>query len=177
MTNSEAIKIAREKMFSAITLSETSTNAGIKAIHANKAEWLSKLICLAERGQKAILEDEKKAAGCEFCLNGEHLSTYDKYGNRLDLTHCPMCGCDLKKHPVNRHPSYPTKEKVQELRDLYPKGTRLELTGPMADQYTILTTGDQGTVEHVDDMGTIHMRWDSGSSLGIIPGQDNFRKI
>jgi hypothetical protein len=32
-------------------------------------------------------------------------------------------------------------------------------------------------VDHVDDMGTIHMRWDCGRSLGLVPGEDSFRKL
>lgn len=35
---------------------------------------------------------EKRIYGCEFCGNGEHLNTYDKYGNRIDLEFCPICG-------------------------------------------------------------------------------------
>jgi len=32
-----------------------------------------------------------------------------------------------------------------------------------------LTPGATGTVAHVDDLGTIHVRWDDGHSLGIVP--------
>lgn len=37
--------------------------------------------------------------------------------------------------------------------------------------------GDCGTVMFVDDMGTIHMSWDSGSSLGLIASEDYFHVI
>ena len=57
----------------------------------------------------------------------------------------------------------------------YPPGTRLELIS-MDDPQPILP-GSRGTVDHVDDMGTIHMRWDSGRSLGLVPGEDSFRKL
>ena len=57
----------------------------------------------------------------------------------------------------------------------YPPGTRLELIS-MEDPHPI-PPGSRGTVDHVDDMGTIHMRWDSGRSLGLVPGEDNFRKL
>ena len=40
-----------------------------------------------------------------------------------------------------------------------------------------LVPGCQGTVRWVDDMGTIHVSWDCGSSLGLIPGEDEFKKI
>ena len=62
------------------------------------------------------------------------------------------------------------------LRKKYPAGTRVELVR-MDDPYTSLTTGDKGTVRFVDDMGTIHIRWDCGSSLGAVYGVDVITKI
>ena len=32
--------------------------------------------------------------------------------------------------------------------------------------------GCRGTVRFVDDMGTIHVSWDIGSSLGVVYGED-----
>jgi Domain of unknown function (DUF4314) len=29
----------------------------------------------------------------------------------------------------------------------------------------------------VDDLGTIHVKWDNGSTLGLVPGQDSFRVV
>lgn len=37
--------------------------------------------------------------------------------------------------------------------------------------------GTQGTVRRVDDMGTIHVNWDNGSSLGLVDGEDTFKII
>ena len=42
----------------------------------------------------------------------------------------------------------------------------------MNDPHHPVESGTRGTVEHVDDMGTIHMRWDNGRGLGIVPGED-----
>ena len=64
-----------------------------------------------------------------------------------------------------------SKETLEMLREKYPSGTRVELVH-MDDPYTSLTTGDKGTVKHVDDMGTIHISWDCGSSLGVVYGVD-----
>lgn len=36
------------------------------------------------------------------------------------------------------------------------------------DPYTDLRYGDTGTVVFVDDFGTVHIKWDNGSSLGLI---------
>ena len=71
---------------------------------------------------------------------------------------------------------FPSEEEVDRLREKYPKGTRIQL-GYMKDDYSPLTPGSEGTVTHVDDAGQIHMAWDSGSSLALIPGEDVFTKI
>ena len=62
------------------------------------------------------------------------------------------------------------------LREKYPTGTRVELVH-MDDPYTKLTTGDKGTVRFVEDIGTIHISWDCGSSLGAVYGVDVITKI
>ena len=69
-----------------------------------------------------------------------------------------------------------SKEKLAALREQYPKGTRVELVH-MDDPYTRLITGDKGTVRFIDDMGTIHISWDCGSSLGAVYSEDIIRKI
>ena len=37
--------------------------------------------------------------------------------------------------------------------------------------------GTKGTVVCVDDIGTIHVHWDNGSSLGVAYGEDRCRVI
>lgn len=70
-----------------------------------------------------------------------------------------------------------SKKTVERLRKEYPPGARVELVH-MDDPYnTTLLPGARGTVKLVDDMGTIHVRWDCGSSLGVVYGEDTCRKI
>jgi len=47
----------------------------------------------------------------------------------------------------------------------------------MNDPYRHIPAGSKGTVTGVDDIGTIHVSWDCGSSLGVAYGEDSCRKI
>ena len=70
-----------------------------------------------------------------------------------------------------------SKATLQALRERYPKGSRVELVS-MDDPYNRkLVPGCQGTVISVDSIGTIHVSWDCGSSLGIVYGEDSCCRI
>ena len=45
------------------------------------------------------------------------------------------------------------------------------------DPCSRLKPGDEGTVFHVDDTGTVHVKWDCGSTLGMVYGVDVIRKL
>lgn len=51
------------------------------------------------------------------------------------------------------------------------KGQRVMLI-QCTDPYATLPAGSKGTVQFVDDLGTVHVRWDNGSTLGLVPGHD-----
>ncbi|HBU12591.1 MAG TPA: hypothetical protein DEB31_07680 [Clostridiales bacterium] len=70
----------------------------------------------------------------------------------------------------------PSKETIKRLREQYPVRTRVELVS-MEDPYSKLRPGDRGTVSLVDDIGTIHVDWDSGSHLGIVYGVDSVKHL
>ena len=40
-----------------------------------------------------------------------------------------------------------------------------------------LPLGTEGVVKCIDNAGTIHVRWDTGSSLGLVPGVDRWEVI
>lgn len=67
-------------------------------------------------------------------------------------------------------------EMLKQLKVYYTPGTRVMLIR-MSDPYTNLKQGDRGTVTLVDDIGTIHVNWDCGSSLGVVFGEDECRRI
>ena len=73
--------------------------------------------------------------------------------------------------------NYIDEATLIELRNQFPRGARVELV-KMDDPYnTKLIPGCQGTVRYVDDMGTIHVSWNCGSSLDVVYGEDICRKI
>jgi hypothetical protein len=65
---------------------------------------------------------------------------------------------------------------VDAIKEMYPKGTRIELVH-MDDPYAPVPSGTKGTVKFVDDMGQIHMKWDNGRTLALIPEVDEFKII
>ena len=66
--------------------------------------------------------------------------------------------------------------KAEYYKKTYPVGTRIRLLN-MDDPYAPIESGMTGTVAYVDDMGTLHMKWDNGRSLGICPDVDSFEII
>ena len=68
------------------------------------------------------------------------------------------------------------KVDVNRIRRMYPKGTKVRLTEKMADPQSP-PVGAIGTVKFVDDIGDIHVSWDTGGSLALIPIVDEFEII
>lgn len=67
-------------------------------------------------------------------------------------------------------------KEVKRIKEMYPKGTRIRLNH-MDDPYHPVNSGSLGTVDHVDDAGQIHMKWDDGGGLALIPDEDDFEVI
>ena len=65
------------------------------------------------------------------------------------------------------------RKMVNFIKEQYPPGTRIRLNS-MEDPYAPVAPGTEGEVDFVDDIGTIHMKWDNGRALGIVPGEDSF---
>ena len=68
-----------------------------------------------------------------------------------------------------------SKEQLLNLREKYPAGCRVELL--KMDDIQAPKIGTKGTVVGVDDIGSIMVRWDSGSSLSVAFGEDMCRRI
>ncbi len=67
------------------------------------------------------------------------------------------------------------EKKVQAIKDRYKAGTRIRLI--RMDDIQAPSSGTEGTVTGVDDVGSILMSWDNGSGLNIVPEEDDFEII
>ena len=70
---------------------------------------------------------------------------------------------------------FPSREQIAALRKRYPHETKVELLG--MDDPQAPPTGTMGEVFAVDDAGQLLVRWETGSSLSLIPGVDSFRIV
>lgn len=75
---------------------------------------------------------------------------------------------------MNRPLIVPSPERDR-LRALY-VGKRIRLV-ETDDPHTVLRPGDEGVCDGVDDAGTVSVRWDNGSGLGLIFDEDKFEVL
>lgn len=66
-------------------------------------------------------------------------------------------------------------ENIMNLRGRFRPGTQIRLIR-MNDRFPV-APGTQGTVDHVDDIGQVHMHWEDGRTLALIPEIDEFEII
>lgn len=65
--------------------------------------------------------------------------------------------------------------RKEELMHQYPKGSRIKLVS-MDDRYAP-PVGTLGTVTGVDDMCSIQVSWDTGSTLSVLDQIDRVKKL
>ncbi len=69
----------------------------------------------------------------------------------------------------------PDKDFIGFLKEYYKPGMKLRLI-EMKDDHPV-KPGTVGTVQGVDDIGNILMKWSNGSTLSLIPKVDKFEEI
>ncbi|MDO4651011.1 MAG: DUF4314 domain-containing protein [Eubacteriales bacterium] len=70
---------------------------------------------------------------------------------------------------------FPSREIVDRVREQYPAGCRVELL--RMDDVQAPPIGTKGTVIGVDDTAAVLVKWDNGSGLNVVYGEDRCRKI
>lgn len=70
---------------------------------------------------------------------------------------------------------FPSKEIVERVRKQYPVGCRVELTHMVDVQAPPI--GTKGTVIGVDDTASVMVKWDNGSGLNVVYGEDSCRRL
>lgn len=68
------------------------------------------------------------------------------------------------------------REQVEAIKRSFEPGVRVKLKKLNGD-WICPKEGDEGTVTAVDDAGTIHVNWDNGFRLGLMPDVDEFDVI
>lgn len=110
----------------------------------------------------------------------------DRYAMRTFLNRLGLTGDEQKttRRVLTRHlsgngawrtPPAPKTPAASEGLGVRP-GCRIRLLGD-SDTEAGLRAGMEGEVIVVDSLGTIHVAWDDGTSLGLIPGVDRYQVL
>ena len=67
------------------------------------------------------------------------------------------------------------REEIAQIKKEYPRGTTIRLCSMEGEE--AMPPGIRGTVDHVDDIGQIHMNWENGSALALNIEVDSFEII
>ena len=68
-----------------------------------------------------------------------------------------------------------SKERLNYLRNRFTPGTRVRLL--KMDDIQAPPMGTEGTVIGVDDIGSIMVKWDNGSGLSVVYGEDECTEV
>ena len=131
---------------------------------------------------KYIDEETEVLVHADAYLYGEGETSEASYSDILQFSSQLKSGssfltdyCDnIEERNMNKFEA--ERRFAQRMKDNYPPGTRIMLL-QMGDDPRPVEPNTRGTVAVVDDMGTLHCNFDNGRQLGIVPGEDSFRKL
>lgn len=120
--------------------------------------------------QKPIAFCHNVAEKCVLHLDMDNLYYAFAYSNEQLLTF-EFCEGDFT------FTAYRDKCRYQKAlyKHLYPVGTQIRLLEMLDEQAP--PCGTLGTVMKIDDIGTVFVKWDTDSSLGLVPEEDRFEVV
>lgn len=66
-------------------------------------------------------------------------------------------------------------DEIKRLRNIYKPGIKVRLIHMEGEPQ--MTEGLEGAIDYIDDAPQIHVNWENGSSLALIPEVDKFEII
>lgn len=128
-------------------------------------------VTITETLQKKIIvmadsEEEAEEMACDAWYRGDLVLDSDDFTGEVEYS--------VKQIPTHQT-VLPKNPNVNELKLMFPMGTKIELIH--MDDKQAPPPGTRGIVTSVDDLGTIHISWQTGSTLGLVYGVDKFKVI
>jgi hypothetical protein len=77
---------------------------------------------------------------------------------------------------LKRHNDFLNENNDDAIMPTVKKGDRIELI-EMVDDPNPIEKGEKGTVQGIDGLGHILVKWDNGRSLSLVPEVDRFKVI
>ena len=122
-------------------------------------------------------------------VNAKHTQTENpKFAMRVFLIRLGMVGDEFKVTRKillrnlkgssafrSKTAMFPSSEIIEALRAEYPVGSRVELL--LMNDKQAPPIGTKGTVQGVDDAGSILVKWDNGCGLNVAYGKDKVKKL
>lgn len=100
------------------------------------------------------------------------LLNMDVVGNKIVITKVNSKPSDVRREKILTYDA----NRINLLKKKYPQGTIVECI-EMKEDMTPVPTGTRGVVYLIDDIGSIHIHWENGSSLALIEDVDRFKVV
>ena len=78
---------------------------------------------------------------------------------------------------INEFLKLEREEQKHDRKNALPKWVSYFVLKIFMEDPQAVPPGTRGTVQFVDDIGSIHMNWDNGRTLALVPKEDSFRKL
>lgn len=116
-----ALATAEDELNKAIYLSESGSNAGIRKINSNKAEWLRWVVYLSQNGLEAFEEEERLKVAPEEAFSKE----FDEAESDSVCDNCPIVS---ETQRLNKIKDQTIKDLKNRNEDLVARLNSLQLT-------------------------------------------------